>query len=88
MTDRPEVASRDVKLKALELLELAMTAESAQAAVGPLRLDLEVLPRDELVRVAIALAVEATWILPHKVDRPRLAERLGRHRLMLMVGES
>lgn len=87
--DRGEDAQRDsvsVILAAFDLLDLAFEAQSVPEAIAELKLDLEVLPRERLVRVAMALAIEPFLVVMPPVDRLRFRERLQRRRLMLMVG--
>lgn len=78
------MSSAAVHLVAYDLLEVALEAGSIGDAIEPLQRDLEVLPRDELVRVAMALAVEATLRLTPAGERPRLAERVQKARLHAM----
>jgi hypothetical protein len=73
-----------VHLVAYDLLEAALDAGTVEAAVEPLRAELEVLPREELVRVAMALAVEGALQLPGKAGRARLAQRIQHARLNAM----
>lgn len=82
------MSSPAVHLVAYDVLEAALEAGTVEAAVGPMRLELEVLSREELLRVAMALAVEATLKLPRAADRARLRERLGQARLHAMMAGS
>lgn len=74
----------DAVLKAYDVLDSALAAGTVEEAVGPVRADLEVLDRDDLLRVATALAVESTVRLTPRTDRPLLRERIGRARIATM----
>ena len=76
---------RDAHLVAYDVLEAALTAGHPDRAWAPVREELEVLDRDSLLSVAVALTVEATLILPARGDRRRLLDRLQRRRLTVMV---
>ena len=77
----------DVHLVAYDVLEAALTAGTIETAIEPMRLELEVLSRDDLIR-AMAIAAESTLALTLRVDRPKLAERLGRRRPIAMMAGS
>jgi hypothetical protein len=79
------MSAHDVVLRALDVLEAALTAGSIETAVEPVRLELEVLDRPELLRVAMAIASEATVVLTLPRDRGRMRDRLQRRRLNVMV---
>jgi hypothetical protein len=79
------VTPLDVHLVALDVLEAALQAGDVATAVDPMRSDLEVLSRDDLIRVAMAVAAESTLILTPRRDRPRLLDRVQRRRLHVMV---
>jgi hypothetical protein len=78
------MTSAEVVLRALDLVEQALAAESNEAAIEAVRPDLEVLSRDDLVLVAMAVAVETSrrWVPP--MYRAALAQRLQRVRVELM----
>lgn len=78
------LTSIEVHLKAYDLLEAALQAGSVEAAIEPLRLDLEVLEREDLVRVATALAVETGLRLASPAERPRLLRRVQQARVAAM----
>lgn len=78
---------RDVQLVAYDVIEAALVAGAAESAVEAMRLELEVLSREDLLRVAMAIAAEATLVLTPRVDRPRLLDRTQRRRLHVMVAE-
>lgn len=79
---------RDAHLVAFDALEAALTAGHPDRAWTPVREELEVLDRDSLLSVAIALTVEATlMILPSAADRRRLLDRVQRRRLTVMVDD-
>jgi hypothetical protein len=67
------------------VVEATLVAGTPQAAWSPVREELEVLDRDSLLSVAIALTVEAALILPVRGDRARLLDRVQRRRLTVMV---
>ena len=69
------------------MLEEALRAGTIEAAVEPMRLGLEVLSRDDVIRVAMAIAVESASVLTPTKERPRFSERLGQRRLGAMAGE-
>ena len=73
---------------AYDVLEAALLAGKPEAAWAPMREELEVLDRDSLLSVAIALTVEATLIVTPKVDQLRMRDRVQRRRLMVMVDDS
>jgi hypothetical protein len=74
----------DLHLKAYDLMETALDASSVCDAIANVRADLEVLDRDTLLRVALAVTVESTWRLTPVVDRPRLRDRLQRARVRVL----
>lgn len=74
----------ELHLKAYELFDAALDAGTVEAAIEALRPELEVLPREELVRLAMALTVEGALKLTPPTDRPRLAKRIGHARLTAM----
>lgn len=78
----------DVHLVAYDVLEAVLTADTVEEALEPMRLELEVLSREDLIRVAMAIAAESTRVLTPRVDRPRFAERLSRRRLIAMMAGS
>lgn len=78
------MTSVEVHMKAYDVLEAALLAGSVEAAIEPVRAELEVLARGELVRVAMALAVEAVLKLPPTMERPKLAKRIERARAEAM----
>lgn len=75
----------DVYLVALDALEAALQAGELAAAVEAVRPDLEVLSREDLLRVAMAIAAESALVLTPKAERPRFRDRLQRRRLHVMV---
>jgi len=78
------MSSADAVLKAYDALEAAARAGSIDEAVDAVRPDLEVLSREDLLRVALVLAVEPGQRLVPRADRSRLLERLQRMRLKAM----
>jgi hypothetical protein len=78
--------SLDIVLMALALLEASFGASDEGEALVALRADLEVLDRETLVRVAAAIAVEASWAAPPPSIRQRLRRRVQQRRVALMVG--
>ena len=76
----------EVHLKALEVLEAAAEAGEVEPAVAAMRLELEVLSREDLIRVAMALAVECALVIPGPAGRPGFRQRLGIRRTAVMVG--
>ena len=78
----------EVHLKAYDVLEAALQAGTVEDAIEPMRAELEVLSRDELVRVAMALTVEAALKLQRPADRARLARLLQQSRLEAMLAGS
>lgn len=76
----------DVVLRSCDLLETAVVAPDLGTAMAAMRLELEVLSRDDLMLVASVLAWESTRVLTQSVDRARFRERVGRRRLNAMVG--
>lgn len=70
-----------IVLQAYDLLELSMTAPTGPDAIRDVRAELEVMPREQLLQVALAITVEATNVLTHSADRPRFLRRLQHFRL-------
>ncbi len=70
----------DVLLKAYDLLQAALDAESVEAAIETVRGDLQVLSPDMLLLVATALAVEPTRRLVPRDNRAQLRRRLEQAR--------
>ena len=77
----------DVMARAYELLDVSLAAEDTNAAAAAVLADLEVLPREELVRIALAVVVEVTHSLPQGVDRVRLKDRVAVRRAALPWAE-
>jgi hypothetical protein len=75
--------SREVVLRALEVLAAAMEAESEEAAIAAVRADVEVLDRETLERVAVALAVMVPRQLVSPSHQVKLAQRAEHLRLEL-----
>lgn len=73
--------SRDVVLRALELVAGALSAESDDAAIAAARADLEVLAPEDLLRVAAALAVLTPRQWVPASHRAKLVQRLEHVRL-------
>lgn len=78
------MSSLEVHLKAYDVFEAVLVAGTVEAAIAPVRTELEVLPREELIRVAMALAVEGVLKLPSPPDRVRLLKRVQFARLQTM----
>jgi hypothetical protein len=78
------MSNEDVHVVTYDVLDAAVSAGSILDAITAVRGDLEVLSREDLVRVAMALAVETTQKLIPPVDRPRFRDRLDRARLSVM----
>lgn len=74
----------EILLRTFDALEAAMVAESLEAAIAEVRGDLEVLPPEQLLLVATALAVEPARRLMAPVEVVRLRERVQRARLQVM----
>lgn len=71
-------------LRALDVLESAMAERPDPAALlEQHRPDLEVLSRDDLIRVVVAVAVEAS-VVTGRTSRPRVRDRLAQRRLNAM----
>lgn len=71
-----------VHLIALDLLESAAMAGDVLTAVEAMRPDIEVMEREDLVRLAMALAVESgIKLTPLGVERVRLLDRIQHSRL-------
>lgn len=81
---RPEPHVVDAMLRAFDVLDSVLDAESLQAAADRARSDLEVLPPALLLRVAVAIAVESARNLQTEEDRRRLRRRVARARLEVM----
>lgn len=73
--------SRDVVIRALELVAGALSAESDDAAIAAARADLEVLAPEDLLRVAAALAVLTPRQWVPVSQRAGLVQRLEHVRL-------
>jgi hypothetical protein len=78
----------DVHMAAYDAFEAALAARTIEAAIEPIRHVLEVLDREDLLRVAMALAVEATLRLTPPAERGRLLDRVQRARLETMLAGS
>ena len=74
-------SDREVVLRALELVGAALAAESEDAAIEVLRPDLEVLSREDLILVALALAVDIPRRRVPEAHRRKLAQRVEHARL-------
>lgn len=77
----------DVLLRAYDVVESALAADGQVAAAATVRADLGVLTREELLRVAVALAVEVPRVLVPASVRARLLARLEQRRVRVIVGE-
>lgn len=75
----------DAMLVALAVLESALDAKGPKAAFEVVHGDLEVLDHATLARVAAAIVVESTWVMPPRTMRRAVRERVQRRRLTLMV---
>lgn len=71
----PNKETLDVHLKAYDLMELSLASATLREAIEQVRADLEVLDRETLLRVALAVTIESTWRFAPGVDRQRLRER-------------
>lgn len=84
MSEQPLPHVVDATLKALDVLQSALEAETLQAAADAVRGDLEVLAPRELLRVATAVTVEATRNLQSAEDAAALLRRVQRARVEVM----
>lgn len=71
-------SSWDVVAAALRLVSVALRAESSEAAVSAVRADVEVLSREDLVRVVTALAVDIPLHRVPVAHRAKLLQRVER----------
>lgn len=74
----------EAHLKAYDLLDMALKARTSGKSVEAMRPDLEVLPREDLVMVAMALTVEAALVLTPRAERGRLHRRVQARRVEAM----
>jgi hypothetical protein len=77
----------DVLARAYELLETSLAEDDRPAAASAVLADLEVLPREELVRIAMVVVVEATHTLAKGADRVRLRDQVALRRAALPWAE-
>ncbi len=85
---RTEMQRVDVVLRAYDVLEAVMVAETLQAAADAVRADLQVLPPDVLLRVATAVTVEAGRRLQTPESAAALRRRLEHARVETMWAAS
>lgn len=83
----PLMGSLATHLRALDLLEVALSTPKVEDAWPELQADLEVWPREDLIRLAMALAVEARVLTP-VAQRPAFRKRLEVRRLQTMTMEA
>lgn len=76
----------EVHLRAYEVLEAVLDAGTGDAAIEPLRAELEVLSREDLIRVASAIAAESVLVLTPARDRTQLQARLVKRRDAVRFG--
>lgn len=77
----------EVHLVALDVLEAALMASTIDEVVCAAKPDLEVLSREDLIRVAMAVGVEAVQATPCS-HRPPLRQRVQGRRLIVMMDGS
>lgn len=82
------MAHVDAVLRAYDVLEIALAADTIRDAAAAVRADIEVLDRDELVTVATAITVESTRQLLGPAEAKRLQKWLRFARLEHMWNAS
>ncbi|MBS45227.1 MAG: hypothetical protein CMH83_19060 [Nocardioides sp.] len=79
-----DLSDAEVVLRAYEVIEAALDAGDHDSAVPRMRAELEVLDRESLLRVAMAIAGETALVLIPRKDRRRLQIRIQQRRLGVM----
>lgn len=81
---RPQPHVVEAMLKAFDVLDVVLDAEDLQAAADAARAELEVLPPEVLLRVAVAIAVESARNLQTVAGSAKLRRRVERARVEVM----
>lgn len=88
MTGQAQMSSAAVTLLAYDVLRSALEAGGTASAIEAARSKLDGLTRDEVARVATAVAVESMRRLTPAGDRAQLVSRLERARVEAMWAAS
>lgn len=77
----------EVHLRVLDVLEAALSASTVENLVAAAKPDLEVLSREDLIRVVMAVGAEVVHVTALS-GRPRVLEQVQRRRLAVMMDGS
>lgn len=77
----------EAHLVALDVLEVALSASTVEDLVAAAKSDLEVLSREDLIRVVMAMGAEVVHVTALS-GRPRVLAEVQRRRLVVMLDGS